>query len=121
MGRWNVRRIGLVGVVVAMMAGALHAQGPITQMDLSTLGWGYVSQPVAIETDGNPATEEWLVGVLFTARKRVVAVRPGGMCAGAWFEVGAEWTLTTRGGRSVYTRLLWPVFEVMTIQTPVCP
>jgi hypothetical protein len=96
------------------------AQAPMVRMDLAGLGWGVISQPVSVDTDGDPATEEWIIGGLFTSQKRIVAMRPQGLCVGPWFTVSPEWTLQVRGGRTVYTRLVWPVFDVMTLQTPVC-
>lgn len=78
-------RIAATVVFVALLGIALPAQTVERTFDLNALGWGPVSAPLAIETDGDLATLEWLVAKSFSTEKRVVAERNGGLCAGPWF------------------------------------
>lgn len=88
-------------------------------IDLSTLNIGaVVGLPTAIETDGNLSSQEWLLSQVFTANKRIVRVTAAGaVCMGPWFAVGSDWTLQRQSnGLFVYTRLLWPLFSVLSLQ-----
>lgn len=82
-----------------MAASAASAQRLERTIDLSALGWGHLEEPVDIDTDGNPATNEWLlvrlpqsfsdVNVVLT-EYQVVAERPSGLCVSGWFSVSAK-------------------------------
>jgi hypothetical protein len=85
-------------LVVAMLSlsSSVFAQTVERTIDLGALGWGQV-QVQAVETDGDPATEEWLVFQLTWQKLpndnwrrfdlwRVVAVRDNGPCVGDWFD-----------------------------------
>lgn len=74
--------------VAVLLFVPVSAQTVDRVIDLGSLGWGRLEVPKGIETDGNPATTEWLVQSLDTYAYRVVAERNGGICAGPWFQAG---------------------------------
>ena len=114
-------RLVFAAALALALTTAGHAQTMTARLDLGTLGWGFLTQPQAVDTDANPATQEWLIGQLFTDWRRVVAVQADGrLCAGPWFSVGPEWQLQPAPGRSRYVRLVWPMFEVLQLEHPVC-
>lgn len=76
-------------VLVASLV-TVSAQTIDRVLDLSALGWGRLESPKGIDTDGNPATIEWLIQSLDTFQYRVVAERNGGICAGPWFSAGGN-------------------------------
>lgn len=78
-----------VCVLVASLV-TVSAQTVDRVIDLTALNWGRLEIPMGIETDGNPATIEWLVQSLDTRQYRVVAERNGGICAGPWFAVNVD-------------------------------
>jgi hypothetical protein len=112
-------RVLVVLLAVSSLA-SLHAQGPVIAVDLSGLGMGVLTLPEAIETDGDPRTREWLVHRVFSPLFRVVAERPGGLCAGPWFDASG-WTVQRLGATDWLTRLHGQVFERQPLLTPVCP
>lgn len=116
----RINRLASV-VAVVVSVGAVSAQGgPTTSVDLSGLGMGVLTMPQAIETDGHPATREWLVRPLFSSQARVVAERAGGLCAGPWFDI-SSWTVQRIGLTDWLTRLNGQLFERQPLLTPSCP
>jgi hypothetical protein len=93
-------RVLLVSLLFAVPASAQTVERTI---DLSELGWGHV-QAVPVDTDANPATEEWAIRSMTTNHWRVVAVREHGLCVGDWFDPRPSGlygvTVATIGGQS---------------------
>ena len=113
-------RIFAAGVFAAVLSVSAHAQGPITSVDLSSLGMGVLMLPEAIETDGHPDTREWLVRPLFgSSQARVVAERAGGLCVGPWFSVYG-WQIQRIGLTDWLTRINGQIFERQPLMTPPC-
>jgi hypothetical protein len=132
----------VIALVVALLAlsSPAFAQTVERTIDVSAMGWGPV-QVHAVETDGDPATEEWLVFQLTWQKPaedkwrrfdlyRVVAVRDGGPCIGDWFDPlppnsdGIQVTIARRGS---VDKLLMHDFaggtyrlHVVGLTTPVC-
>jgi len=116
---------GFVMAMVVVVAGAtMAAQTVESVIDLTSFGWGPLTVPQSIETDGDFATREWLVRRAFSPEMRVVAERGGTACAGPWF------TPTTNGTTSVQrvgvihkliTQLPDGRVEVTALLTPSCP
>lgn len=83
-----------VTVLCMLLAVPVYGQTVESVVDLSALGWGELSMPRAIETDGDLSTREWLVTPLVQTYPdplfRVVALRDGAICASAWFSVTPE-------------------------------
>lgn len=76
----------IFAALVIAVASNVSAQTVESTIDLSSLGWGALDMPEPIETDGDLSTAEWLIRSQVTNRFRVVAVRSGRLCAGAWFD-----------------------------------
>ena len=111
----------LTAAVVTLSLATSAAAQSVTTVDLSALNLGGVlTMPQAIETDGNPDTQEWLIGRLFSAEYRVIAVTPAGLCVGAPFSAGADWRIQRVGRVDKLTRLTWPTFAIMDILHPRC-
>lgn len=102
----------------------LVLQSTVAHVNVHTVlrDWGVlVGRPISVNTDGDDTTEEWLVSQLFTARKRVVAVRDGRLCPGEWFEAANDqWALEEIAGKHALTRFNWPTLDIMWLDTPVC-
>lgn len=113
----------VVLVVVALSIGVATLNAQTQTVDLSTLGIGVVSMPQAVEVDGNAATQEWLltqVQLVNPERRLVKITATGQMCVGPAFILDLSWSLQMVGGRHVFTRLVWPVFELRAL-TPYMP
>lgn len=109
-------------VAVLLVPSLTHAQ-TIGRVDLSAFGFGLgvVGLPQAIETDGNPSTQEWLLSQVFSNQRRVVSVQPDGtVCAGPIFHADGSWYVQRVGHVSMLTRLAWPIFEWMALPHPTC-
>jgi hypothetical protein len=104
-------------------------------IDLSGLGWGKLSRPLPVDTDGNPHTNEWVVQSAELPRLgqwRVVAERPGGLCIGEWFDPrespASAITLVREGGRdkllvshgSAFDFGLGQRYDLIRLDTPAC-
>lgn len=113
-------RIVLSLVTVVALSAPLSAQR-VTLIDLSQFGWGVIAHPVSVNTDGNPATQEWLIGPMFSRDRRVVAVQPDGrVCVGVWMVIPSEAVMQTLHGRTVFTRIAWPNMEIIELHHPAC-
>jgi hypothetical protein len=85
----------LLVVALLTLSSSAFAQTVERTIDVTAMGWGPV-QVHAVETDGDPTTEEWLVSQLpwqwLDGRwhrfdlYRVVAVRDNAPCIGDWFD-----------------------------------
>ncbi len=110
----------LLTFVAAIALAAPAAAQPVSTIDLSAFGWGVLATPVSVDTDGDPLTQEWFVGPLFSAYRRVIAIQPtGAMCLGDWVNAHG-WDRQMVKGRTHLTRLTWPHLEIMTLRHPVC-
>jgi len=111
-------------LALALPATAQTKAPAVQSIDMNALGWGVmVAMPQAIETDGDPATQEWLVPQVWTYQKRILKIKSdGAMCAGDWFVADFRWTLQLVNGLHVYTQMVWPHFNVMHLRplTPRC-
>lgn len=113
----------MTGAVLTLTLLTLPAivRAQVQTIDLSSLGLGVLQQPVAIEVDGDAATTEWLVTPLFSSTRRIVKIGAAGqMCVGPAFTADLSWTIQRVGTVDVYTRMVWPVFEIMWL-TPYVP
>jgi hypothetical protein len=84
-------RCVLAAVAFSLFAVPATAQTVERTIDLSALGWGKLTKPLPVDTDGNPATREWVVqsadfdnGRL--GHWRVITERAEGLCVGDWFD-----------------------------------
>lgn len=117
---------GFVLAVAVVLAGAtMAAQTVESVINLSAFGWGPISIPQAIETDGDLTTREWLVRRLFAADMRVVAERNGGICAGPWFVPSTLNNTSTVQRVGLVHKLVSQRsdgrVEIMSFDTPHCP
>ena len=119
-------RVLIAALVAALASVSVSAQQVERTVDLASLGWGQVDA-TPVDTDGNDATEEWLVQtVALPPQYRVVAVRPSGMCAGPWFQPSDGMdsvALVEIGGVSKLklTRLFaFGVLRIVSLTTPAC-
>lgn len=115
-----------LALVAVLVAAPVFGQSVVLSYDLSVLGIDAPDNPKAIDTDGNPMTEEYLVSVDVGTGEdergkelRVVAVRDG-LCLGPRFIVSAAWTLDRIRGRHALTRTTGQSFLVMPLDTPRC-
>lgn len=96
----------------------------VTTFDLSVvrdrLGWWAITKPLAVETDGNPATLEFVVAQVFGASRAVVTPTADGVCISETFALDGDWTLDTIGGVTKYTRLRGPHYDVLDLPHPRC-
>jgi hypothetical protein len=107
--------------LVLALAFTTAAPASAQTIDLAALGNGLIGLPTAIETDGNPATQEWLVTQLFSSNRRIVRVTAqGAVCQGPRFVLDGSWTLQTLSGLTVATRVVWPYFTVQSL-APYAP
>jgi len=107
-------------VALVIASSVLSAQSRAT-FDLSSFGWGVIAHPVAVDTDGNAATQEWLVGPVFSPQRRVVAIQPdGSMCVSAWITIPGDAIPQLVHGRTAYTRVAWPTIEIISLPHPEC-
>ena len=96
------------------------------RIDLSSLGFGAIEVPQAIDTDGWPFTQEWLIASTDQPwLRRVVAERSPGLCIGPWFSLAdaeneTRWVLMTRYGLSVLVRLSDRNLDIVSLDTPTC-
>jgi len=74
-----------VACAFVLSATVLAAQTIESTLDLSALGWGPIETPIAVETDGDLTSREWLIAHTHTGQWRIVAERPGRLCVGQWF------------------------------------
>lgn len=84
----------IAALFVCALSAPFAAQTVEFSVDLSALGWGPLSIPQKINTDGDADTREYLVRSLRTNQYRVLAVRPeqpGGLCVGDWFSAADHW------------------------------
>lgn len=112
-----MRRTMTVAILtLTMLALPALVRAQVQTIDLSSLGLGYLQQPIAVEVDGNPATTEWLVTRLFTSERRIVKIAASGQwCVGPAFAVDLEWTVQRVGAVHMLTRLVWPHFELLSM------
>lgn len=116
----------LIAALVVVFASGVSAQRVERVIDLSAMGWGNISAD-PIDSDGDPLTEEWLIRKLDAVpnKFRVVSVR-GELCAGEWFTAAAgapvfvSYERVTIGGRTKLRVGTWPVFSVVSLDTPTC-
>ena len=117
-----------LALVFALVAVPAFAQSQRTTIDLSAFGWGTV-EAFPVDTDGVPFTEEWAIRSFDTNQWRVVAVRPEGLCVGAWFAVsdGSNPFIGTQLVRvgatdklKVSTGVYSQVFTLVSLDTPPC-
>lgn len=93
----------------------------VQTVDLSSLNFGIISQPQAVDIDGDPGTQEWLITRLFSADRWLVRIgSQGQVCVGPRFTVGTDWGLQKVGTVHVFTRLVWPQFQLLWL-TPYLP
>lgn len=72
--------------VLVLFAAPASAQTVEAVLDPLSLGVGAIEVPQAVETDGNEATQEWLIKSVMTLDYRVIAVAADGrLCMGDWF------------------------------------
>lgn len=103
--------IRLIALVLALTFTAAPSHAQVVSVDLQAAGLpdAYYA---AVETDGNLATQEWLVHQPFTTWRMIVRVSSdGAVCAGAWFSVDSTWVLQRVGLKHEFTRTAWPRFE----------
>lgn len=118
-------RLAVIAVFV-LFASSASAQTVEAVIDLNALGWGPVTGPQSVETDGDLTTFEWLVRRLFTNQMRVVAERGDGICAGPWFDpaAGDAQTIVTvqRRGLTHILVVAPPRGQalIVSLDTPVC-
>lgn len=79
-------RVLIAAVVLTVSSVVVSAQTVESTIDLSALGWGTIDVLEPVETDGDLATREWLIRSMEINQYRVIAERPSGLCAGAWFD-----------------------------------
>lgn len=120
----------ILAAAFALLASSASAQTVEATINPLALGFGYIEVPQAVETDGNEATQEWLLKSTTTGEYRVIAVSAEGrMCSGGWFpgrtavgwfappelqKVGGVHKLISRdalNGTIVVTKLDTPVCE----------
>ncbi len=79
-------RFILAVLVVLSLVGKADAQLPVI-VAVWPASWGALEVETTIETDGNPATLEFLLWRYSDYQWRVVAIKADGtgMCAGPWF------------------------------------
>ena len=120
-------RFAVVGLILAASPSAAqpvtdrHAPAEtglrvIFSLDLDSLGMGQLTEPVVVETDGNPNTYELLVQRIFTNQHRVLSFQPSGWCFSDWFPLPYEWSPVTISGLTFVKR-----FYVEPSSTPLQP
>lgn len=120
----------LLLAVVVLSSSVLSAQTK-SRVNLMSLGWGTLLSVDDVNTDGNEATEEYLVSrayEVFNREFRVVALRDGRICAGEWFVVvtlsldpsSPGWKIQKRGGVDKLTRMIGGDEERIDLHTPSC-
>jgi hypothetical protein len=121
-----MKRLAFAALAFAALATASSAQSVERSIDLTQLGWGHVTA-TPVDIDGDRLTEEWLVEQTATGLYRVVAVRAGGLCLGAWFNPRPPATFTAvvlgrLAGRDVLLvrNSFASVLTVVTLDTPAC-
>lgn len=120
-----------LALVIVFVLGAASASAQTVEATLNplSLGLGYIEVPQSIETDGNDATQEWLVKSTATGEFRVLAVLADGrLCKGEWFpgRAAAGWfappELQKVGGvhKLISRDALNGTIVVTSLDTPVC-
>lgn len=121
-------RFALVAVFALFAA---SAQGQTVEATLNplSLGLGFIEVPQAVETDGNEATQEWLLKSTTTGEYQVLAVLADGrLCKGEWFpgRTAVGWfappELQKVGGvhKLISRDALNGTIVVTKLETPVC-
>ena len=115
-------------LVLVFSASTASAQTVEATLDMTALGWGPLSLPQLVETDGDLSTTEWLLTRPSTTRilaneMRVVAERNGTLCAGEWFAavpIGALSSVQRRGLTHVLVVKDGTSAKIVRLDTPVC-